>query len=79
MRAPRCTLPFQSYPRGVEHILTGDAEIGRAVRDVRRHVGRANEHDRHVRTARRQDQFARTPRILGRRDPRRREQRQRFV
>ena len=63
----------------VEHVLAGDAEVGGAVLHVGRRVGRAHEDQAHVGAARGDDELARGLRILGRRDARGVEQRQRFV
>src|SRR6266511_2264918 len=62
-----------------QHVLAGDAEIGGAVFDVRRHVRSADDDDRQVGPVRAEDQLTRGLRIVGRHDAHRREQRQRFV
>src|SRR5690606_14978623 len=49
----------------VQHILAGDAEVGRAVLDVGGHVGGAHDDDAQVVGIRGQDQLARGFRVLG--------------
>ena len=51
-----------------QHVLAGDADVGRAVLHVGRHVGRAHDHHRHARPVGADDQLARGLRILGRND-----------
>ena len=61
-----------------QHVLARDAEVGRAVFDVGRHIGGAHDDHAQVRIRGRQDQLARGFRVLGDLDAGRRQQRQRL-
>jgi len=62
----------------VQHVLAGDAEVGGAVLHVGRDVAGAHDDQPHVGAVGADDELARGLGVLGRRDPRRRQQRQRF-
>ena len=62
-----------------QHVLAGDADVGRAVLDVRRHIGGAQHDKRYVRTIGRNDQFAGRRQVLVRHETGGRQQRQRLV
>ena len=48
-----------------QHILAGDAEVGRAVLHISRHIGSADNHHAHVSAIGGDDQFARLLGMLG--------------
>jgi hypothetical protein len=62
-----------------EHVAARDADIGRAVLHVRRHVGGANDDHAHARIARGDDELAGLLRVLREGKAGGGEQRRRFV
>jgi hypothetical protein len=62
-----------------QHVLAGDAEVGRAVLDVGRRIGGAHDDQAHIGAIGVEDEFARGFRIVGRHDACRRQQRQGFL
>jgi len=47
-----------------EHVLAGDAELGRAVLHVGRHIGRAHDDQAHAAPRGREDELARASGVL---------------
>ena len=77
---PRSTRLVEAFAAVLEqHVLAGDARVGRAVLHVGRHVRWTHHEEADVGVARREDQLARSLGILVRDDARLREQRQRLV
>ena len=59
-----------------QHVAAGHAQVGAAVLDVGRHVGRAHEHHAHLGLVGREDQLAGAVRVFQHGDARGRQQRQ---
>jgi hypothetical protein len=62
-----------------QHVLSGDAQVRRAVLNVGRNVGRAHDDKAQVGAIARQDQLARGFRVVFRSDAGRGQQRQRLI
>mgnify|MGYP001583175517 CR=1 FL=1 len=62
-----------------QHVAARNAKVRRAVLNIGRHIGRAQDDEPHTGARSRDDQFARSIGVFGRDDARRPEQRQGFV